>query len=102
VKPGNEEDSMATITQARREDALNIRTLGLSLTVFFVFSYLVCVLGGVLFPGMIVHRMLDLLLPGFEWLSWRSFLIGLVGSVGWAWYIALVFVPIYNFVHARR
>lgn len=80
---------------------LRVQTVGISLTAFFVLSFVLCVLGGVLFPGMIVHRMLDLLLPGFEWLSWRSFLIGLIGSIGWAWYIALVFVPIYNFVQAR-
>jgi hypothetical protein len=29
-------------------------------------------------------------------LTWRAFFVGLLGSVGWAWYIALVFIPIYN------
>jgi hypothetical protein len=92
---------MTLMSQTQTMPALQVRTIGISLTVFFVFSFVLCVLGGILFPGMIVHRMLDLLLPGFEWLSWRSFLVGLVGSVGWAWYIALVLVPIYNFVQAR-
>jgi hypothetical protein len=92
---------MDTMSTRRPSDALSVRTLGISLTIFFVLSFVLCILGGLLFPGMIVHRMLDLLLPGFEWLSWRSFLIGLLGSVGWAWYIALVLVPIYNFVQAR-
>jgi hypothetical protein len=80
---------------------LSVSRIGLSLTAFFVLSYVLCVLGAVLFPGMIAHRMLEFLLPGFELLTRRAFFIGLAGSVGWAWYIALVFVPIYNFVHAR-
>ena len=80
---------------------LSVSTVGISLTAFFVLSYVLCILGAVLFPGMIVHRMLEFLLPGFELLTWRAFFVGLIGSVGWAWYIALVFVPIYNFVHAR-
>lgn len=92
---------MTLASTAQSRGALHVRTVGISLTIFFVLSFVVCVLGGVLFPGMIVHRMLDLMLPGFEWLSWRSFFVGLLGSVGWAWYIALVFVPIYNVVQAR-
>ena len=80
---------------------LSVSTVGISLTAFFVFSYILCVIGALLFPGMVVHRMLEFLLPGFELLTWRAFFVGLIGSVGWAWYIALVFVPIYNFVHAR-
>lgn len=81
---------------------LSVPTVGISLTAFFVFSYILCVLGAVLFPGMVVHRMLEFLLPGFELLTWRSFFVGLLGNLGWAWYIAVVFVPIYNFVHVRR
>jgi hypothetical protein len=80
---------------------LRASTVGISLTAFFVASFILCVLGALLFPGMVVHRMLEFLLPGFELLSWRAVLVGLLGSVGWAWYIALVFVPIYNAVSGR-
>ncbi|MEE9598461.1 MAG: hypothetical protein V3V96_16940 [Acidiferrobacterales bacterium] len=41
------------------------------------------------------------LLPGFEWLTWKSFLLGLVESYAYGWYVALIWVPIYN-VFARR
>jgi len=37
------------------------------------------------------------LLPGFEWISWKSFLLGAVESYGYGWYIALIWVPLYNF-----
>lgn len=36
------------------------------------------------------------LLPGFEWVSWKSFLIGLAESYGYGWYVALIWVPLYN------
>jgi hypothetical protein len=41
------------------------------------------------------------LLPGFEWLSWQSFSLGLIESWGYGWYFALVWVPIYNFFAVR-
>jgi hypothetical protein len=89
-------------TNATSSSKVSVSTVGISLTAFFVFSYILCVLGAVLFPGMVAHRVLEFLLPGFELLTWRSFFIGLLGSIGWAWYVAVVFVPIYNFVHARN
>ena len=60
--------------------------LGTSLSAFFVISYLICILGYLLFPGLpIPHSTLNLLLPGFELLTWWSFFIGLVESfvIGW-------------------
>jgi hypothetical protein len=60
---------MTAVLNAPSPVALRVRTIGLSLTAFFVLSFVLCVLGGVLFPGVIVHRMLDLLLPGFTSLS---------------------------------
>jgi hypothetical protein len=36
------------------------------------------------------------LLPGFEWISWQSFLLGLIESYGYGWYFTLIWVPIYN------
>ena len=45
--------------------------------------------------------MLTTLLPGFELLSWRSFVLGLVESFAWGWYVALIFGPLYNFFALR-
>jgi hypothetical protein len=36
------------------------------------------------------------LLPGFTWISWASFLLGLIEAFAYGWYIALVFGPLYN------
>jgi hypothetical protein len=76
--------------------------LGLSLSVFFAISYLLCMLFYILFPTSFAnHAMLSLFLPWFDALTWLSFLVGLAASIVWAWYIALVLGPLYNFFAAR-
>jgi hypothetical protein len=37
------------------------------------------------------------LLPGFTWLTWPSFLLGLVETFLYGIYVGLVFAPLYNF-----
>jgi hypothetical protein len=75
-----------------------IAVLGLSLSSFFVVSYGICILGYLIFPSLPVqHAALATFLPGFELLSWRTFFLGLVESLVWAWYIALLFGTLYNF-----
>ena len=82
--------------------AIPIVTLGLSLSLFFLISYLICIAGYLLFPGFPVqHAALSIFLPGFELLSWRSFFLGLIESFIWGWYIALVFGSLYNFFSRR-
>ena len=82
--------------------SIRIVTLGLSLSVFFVISYVICIAGYLLLPGFPVqHEALSSLLPGFKLLTWQSYFLGLVESFIWGWYIALVFGPIYNFFSRR-
>jgi len=76
--------------------------LGLALSLFLAISYVLCVQGYLLFPGLpIEHSALGIFLPGFTLLSFPSFLLGLLESLFWGWYIALVFAPIYNRLAAR-
>ncbi len=78
-------------------------SLGLSLSLFLAISYTLCIVGYVLFPGLpISHSSLAIFLPGFELLSWRTFVLGLVESLAWGWYFALIFGPLYNFFVSRR
>jgi hypothetical protein len=82
--------------------AIPIVTLGLSLSLFFVISYVICIAGYLLFPGFPVqHGALSIFLPGSELLSWRSFCLGMAESFIWGWYIALVFGALYNFISRR-
>jgi len=75
--------------------------MGLSL--FLAISYVLCVLGYVFLPILpIAHSALAIFLPGFTLLSWPSFFLGLVESLGWGWYVALVFAPLYNFFAFRK
>ena len=82
--------------------AIPIVTLGLSLSLFFLISYLIRIAGYLLFPGFPVqHAALSIFLPGFELLSWRSFCLGMAESFVWGWYIAVVFGWFYNFFGRR-
>jgi hypothetical protein len=79
-----------------------IVTLGLSLSAFLAISFVLCIAGYFVMPGLPVkHEALSIFLPGFELLSWRSFALGLAESYAWGWYIALLFGAIYNFFIAR-
>jgi len=80
-----------------------LRPLGMALSAFLAISYVLCIVGYLVLPGLPVkHEALAIFLPGFELLSWRTFLIGLAESYAWGWYIALVFGSIYNFFARRR
>ena len=79
-----------------------VLALGMGLSLYLVISYLLCVLGYLIFPSLpIEHSALAIFLPGFTLLSWPSFFLGLVESFGWGWYMALVFGPLYNFFASR-
>jgi len=82
---------------------LSLRVFGLSLSGFLAISYLLCIAGYLFLPKLPVqHSSLALVLPGFELLSWRTFLLGLVESALWGWYVAIVFVPLYNYFARGR
>lgn len=70
---------------------------GCTLGVFILLSFPVCVAFGLLMPGRIhMHEAWAPLLPGFEWLTWRGFIAGAVGSFLYGWYIAVLIVPLYR------
>ena len=76
---------------------------GMALSLFLAISYVLCVLGYLLFPSLpINHAALSIFLPGFELLSWPKFFLGLVESLIWGWYFALIFGPLYNYFAARQ
>ena len=76
---------------------LSIWRIGLVLGLFLVISYTLCVGYGLLVPEQFrMHTVWAPLLPGFTWLNPISFLIGLVESFAYGFYISVVFVPIFN------
>lgn len=80
---------------------LSLRVVGWSLSLFLVVSYLLCVAYGLLVPSYPMHPAWSALLPGFSWISWSSFFLGLAEVFAYGWYAAVVFVPLYNWFSAH-
>ena len=77
---------------------LNIKVWTMSLGSFLAISFTLCVLGGLIAPDLpIAHEKLEVLLPGFVWISPGAFVLGLVESFLYGAYAGLLFVPLHNF-----
>ena len=92
------------LDRASRERRISVIGLGIALSLFFAISFVLCILGYALFPTLpITHSALSIFLPGFKLLTIGSAVLGLVESLAWGWYVALVFAPLYNrFAVGRR
>jgi len=81
---------------------LNIRVVTWALATFTTFSFLVCILYGLIVPeSMHMVQFLEITLPGFKWLSIGSVIIGLIESFLYGVYAGLVYTPIYNFYNKK-
>lgn len=78
-----------------------VMALGMSLGLFLAITYVLCVGFDLLFPGMAMYQTWLRLLPGFTWLTWPSFFLGLVEAFAYGWFVAFVFAPLFN-VFANR
>jgi len=80
---------------------LPVMAVGHATSLLFAITFALCVVFDLLFPGMAMYEAWLKLLPGFTWLPWNSFFIGLVESYGYGWFFALIWTPLFN-VFARR
>jgi hypothetical protein len=81
---------------------LNLKVVTWSLALFGAVSFIVCVLYGLAVPEPLhMTGFLEVVLPGFRWLTFGGFLIGLVESFLYGAYAGIVFVPIYNALAKR-
>ncbi len=80
---------------------LSLTAIGHATSLFIAISYTLCVAFDLLFPQYSMYQAWEKLLPGFTWLSWPSFFIGLVEAYGYGWFFALVWTPLYNVFSAR-
>ena len=76
---------------------ISLLAVGYATSAVLAISYVLCVVFDLIFPGYAMHQSWQVLLPGFVWLSWKGFLIGLVEAYGYGWYFALIWVPVYNY-----
>ena len=70
---------------------LNIKVVTWSLAIWSAFTFVFCVVFALLTPSSLyMHSLLLQLLPGFEWFSWRGFIVGLIESFLYGAYAGLV------------
>ena len=97
---------MAKIPSASAHAAphlIPVVALGLNQIQFMAIYYTICIARYVFLPALPQrHYALAAFFPGFGLLSWQAFFLGLVESLGWGWYIALIFGPLYNLFVSRR
>jgi len=77
---------------------VSLFAVGHATSLFLAISFTLCVVFDLLFPAYAMYQSWQALVPGFVWLSWESFFIGLIETWAYGWYFALIWVPIYNFV----
>ena len=80
---------------------ISLSAFGHATSLSLAISFVVCVGFDLLFPAHAMYQAWRALLPGFTWLSWPSFFLGLVESYGYGWFLALIWVPLYNVFAAR-
>ena len=95
--PGNVRLQQMAELPASSTARLPVVAFGMSLALFLSITFVLCVIFDLIFPGMAMNQTWLRLLPGFTWLTWPSFLLGLVESFAYGWYVALVFGPFFNF-----
>lgn len=78
-----------------------IFVVGHATSLFLLISYLLCICFGWLFPAFQMHEAWAPLLPGFEWLTPSGFMFGLIGSYAYGWFIAIIWVPLHEYLNQR-
>lgn len=81
---------------------LHFQPIAWTLAVFAAVVFTLDMLLGALFPNWwVMHNIYEFLLPGFTFISWGAFFLGLVESFIGGYLTAVLFVPIYNFFVSR-
>jgi hypothetical protein len=81
---------------------ISLIAVGHATSLFLVTTFVLCVGFDWFFPAHAMYQAWQRLLPGFEWISWKSFFLGVVESYGYGWYVALIWAPLYNVFASRR
>lgn len=81
---------------------ISIGVVGHASSIFLAVTYVLCIGFDLVFPGHAMYEAWQKLLPGFEWLTFKGFGIGLIESYAYGWYFAVIWVPLYNFFAKRN
>ena len=80
---------------------ISLYAVGHATSLFLAITFALCVAFDLIFPSRAMYQAWERLLPGFTWISVSSFCVGLVESYGYGWFLALIWVPLYNVFAAR-
>lgn len=80
---------------------ISLTAVGHATSLFLTITFALCVAFDLIFPQHAMYEAWRKLLPGFEWISWSSFLLGALECYGYGWFFALIWVPLYNFFASR-
>jgi hypothetical protein len=75
---------------------LDGKVLGAAMGMFLAIAYVTCVAYDLVFHQT-MYRVWTGLLPGFVWISWESFFLGLAETLVFGLFFGLIFAPLYNF-----
>ena len=101
--PTAEELKMSNSSEGPASHAhrLSVAAVGKAMSIFLVITVLLCVLLASVTGRPEFHDVWFKMLPGVTPLTWASALLGVVETTVYGWYIALVFVPLYNWASHR-
>jgi hypothetical protein len=80
---------------------LNFKVVASALSLFGVVTFTLCLRWDLAFPSLSMVTIWKVLLPGFQGITWGSYLLGLAEIILYALYTALIFVPSYNYFQRR-
>ncbi len=89
------------MTGDRSAPRIRIALLGWSLAAFLALSYTICAIFAALFSWDRMFEVWIPLLPWVEGLTPGGFVLGLVETIAWGWFIAVGFGAIHNFLAER-
>lgn len=81
--------------------SVSLPAVGHATSLFLAISFTLCVAFDLIFPQHQMYPVWQRLLPGFEWISFGSYVLGLAESYAYGWYLALIWVPLYNVISSR-
>lgn len=81
---------------------ISLLAVGHATSALLAISFTLCVVFDLLFPDYAMYSSWQALVPGFEWISWKSYFLGLIETYAYGWYFALIWVPVYNMVNGRK
>ncbi len=92
---------MSRETEVGMKTRVSVAAIGYATSLFLAITYTLCVLFDLLFPQYAMYPAWQRLLPGFAWISWASYFVGLIESYVYGWYVAVLWGLLYNLFAAR-